>query len=67
MRYFRMRYGIGLNRTEARVRSIAVPQRSDGVAHALHAIYDNSVESVPRDIAILLRQLDGLRPVTTRD
>jgi hypothetical protein len=67
MRYFCMRDGIGLDQTVLKVRSIAVPQRSDGVAHALHAIYDSAVAPIPRDIATLLGQLDALQPFTTRD
>jgi hypothetical protein len=67
MRYFPMRNGIGLDQTETKVRSVALPQRSDGVSHALHAIYDNTTEVMPCDIAALLGQLDALRPVTIRD
>jgi hypothetical protein len=67
MRYFLMCEEIRLDQTVTKVRSIALPQRSDGVGHALHAIYGSATEVIPRDIAALLGQLDALRPVTSRD
>ena len=67
MRYFHMHDGIGLDQMGLSVRSIAVPQRSDGVAHALRAIYGRTVAPIPRDIAVLLGQLDALQTVTIRD
>jgi hypothetical protein len=48
------------------VHRITVPQRVDGVAHALHAIYDNAAQTIPRDLAILLQQVDDAEAITRR-
>jgi hypothetical protein len=53
--------------TEAFVHRIAVPQRSDGVAHALHAIYDAAISGLPRDFEALLGKIDDTRSVSPRD
>lgn len=48
------------------VHRITVPQRVDGVAHALHAIYDNAAQTIPGDFATLLQRVDEAHAVTRR-
>jgi hypothetical protein len=40
------------------IHCVAVPQRSDGVAHALQAIYDLDAQAIPSEIDALLARLD---------
>jgi hypothetical protein len=53
-----------IDETGTWVHRITVPQRSDGVAHALHAIYDKATQSMPGDLTALLQQVDEADAIT---
>lgn len=42
----------------AETHSVSVPHRSDGVARALHAIYDPVVLELPVELSILIAKLE---------